>query len=176
MLKEECCYSATPYVPRTCAFLVDTSFSRRMPWVHIKELGQGKQWRYVRSLLFVVLMMMAQDAYILSRLLTEADATNLSSQIPLITRVYDAIRRPIGNAVLALTKTCGKLTGLVDDEKKLPFVKAGDETVPHEILMAYIKKVEHHWQWLWDDSAPVEDQRQDALKLLRELRKPESKM
>ena len=121
-------------------------------------------------------MIMAQDAYILSRLLTDPDTTNLSSQIPLVTRAYDAIRRPIGNTVLELTKTCGKLTGLADDEKKLPPVKAGDEAVPHEILVAYIKKLEHYWQWLWDGSAPVEDQRQDALKLLRGLRKPESKM
>jgi hypothetical protein len=117
-----------------------------------------------------------QDAYILSRILTDVHATNLRSQTPIITRVYDAIRLPIGNAALTSTKTCGKLTGLADDENKLPFVEAGDETVPHEVLVAYIKKLERRWQWLWDDSAPVEDQCRDALKLLRELRKPESRM
>jgi hypothetical protein len=137
--------------------------------------GQAMEVRAKPSFSFM-LMMMVQDAYILSHLLTDADTMNLSSQIPLITRVYDSIRRPIGNTALAMSKTCGKLTGLADDEKKLPFVKAGDETVPHEILVAYIKKLEHHWQWLWDDSVLVEDQRQDALKLLRGLRKPESKM
>lgn len=138
--------------------------------------GQAMEVRVKPSFSFMLMMMMVQDAYILSHLLTDADNMNLSSQIPLITRVYDSIRRPIGNTALAMSKTCGKLTGLVDDEKKLPFVKARDETVPHEILVAYIKKLEHHWQWLWDYSAPVEDQRQDALKLLRGFRKPESRM
>ena len=46
MRKEECYFLATPYVSPTCVVLVDTPFLRHMPWVHIKELGQARQWKY----------------------------------------------------------------------------------------------------------------------------------
>ncbi len=117
---------------------------------------------------------MTQDAYVLSVMLADVTGTtNLKSQIPLITHIYDAIRRPLGNASIAATKLCGKLTGLTDDEKELPFVKARDETVPHEVLVAYIEKLESRWRWLWDASDQIEEQCQEALKLLRISRKPE---
>lgn len=113
-----------------------------------------------------------QDAYILSHLLADPDATDVRSQIPVITCIYDAIRRPAGNTALTVARTCGKLTGLTDDEKELPEVKAHDDTVPHDVLVAYIKKMERSRQMIWDASALVDGQCQDALKLLRSLRKP----
>jgi hypothetical protein len=117
---------------------------------------------------------MTQDAYILSVMLTDVTGTtNLKSQIPLITHTYNAVRRPAGNALIAATKLCGKLTGLTDDEKELPFVKALDENVPHEVLVAYIEKLESRWRWLWDASDQIEEQCQEALKLLRISRTPE---
>ena len=118
---------------------------------------------------------MAQDAYILSVLLTDVtDTTNLKSQIPQITHIYDAIRRPVGNASIAATKLCGKLSGFTDDEKELPVVKAHDEMVPHEVLVAYIKKLAKSWRRPWDASPQpqIEEGCQDALKLLRSSRKP----
>jgi len=113
-----------------------------------------------------------EDAYILSRLLADPGTTDVRSQIPIITCIYDAIRRPAGNTALMVAKTCGKLTGLTDDEKELPEVKAYDDTVPHDVLVAYIKKMERSRQMIWDASALVDGQCQDALKLLRSLRKP----
>ena len=120
---------------------------------------------------------MTQDACVLSAMLTDVTGTpSLESQIPLITHIYDAVRRPSGNALITDTKACGKLKGLTDDEKELPFVKPHDETVPHEILVAYIKKLENRWQWLRDAPTRIEEQGQDALKLLRSSRKAESKL
>ena len=121
-------------------------------------------------------MIMTQDAYILSVMLADVTGTtNPKSQIPLITHTYDAIRRPVGNASIAATKLCGKLAGLTDDEKELPAVKAHDETVPHEVLVAYIKKLETYRRWPWD-SARLEEHCKDALKLLRSSGKLESKL
>jgi hypothetical protein len=111
---------------------------------------------------------MMQDAYILSNLLASPDA---ECHIPVITCIYDAIRRPAGNTALVLAKKCGKLTGLTDDEKALPDVKAHD-TVPHDVLVAYIKEVERRRQSVWDASALADGQCQEALRLLRGLRKP----
>ena len=92
------------------------------------------------------------------------------SQVPSITHTYDAIRRPIGNATIAVTKACGKLTRLTDDEKELPFVKAHDEMVPHEVLATDIKKPENRTRRVWNGSARIEEQCQDALNLLRSSR------
>ena len=111
-------------------------------------------------------MTIAQDAYVLSRILSDVNTTNLKSQVHLITQAYDAIRRPIGNATLVSTKACGKLTELTDDEKELPFVKGHDDSVPHEVLEAYIKKLEHHWKFLWHTFDTVEEQCQNALNML----------
>jgi hypothetical protein len=118
---------------------------------------------------------MAQDAYVLARILSDIN-TNPRSQIHSITQAYDAIRRPIGNAALISTKRCGKLTELTDDEEELPFVKAHDDRVPHEVLVAYIEKLERYWKFLWDAFDGVEEQCQKALTLVRGLRRPESKM
>jgi hypothetical protein len=114
-----------------------------------------------------------QDAYILSVMLTDVTGT---TQIPLITHIYDAIRRPVGNASIAATKLCGKLAGLTDNEKELPLVKAHDEMVPHEVLVAYVKKLENCWRRPWDASLGVEEQCQYARKLLRSSGKLESKL
>lgn len=111
-------------------------------------------------------MTIAQDAYVLSYILSDVSGTNLKSQVHLITQVYDAIRRPIGNAVLVSTKACGKLTELTDDENELPFVKEYDDRVPHEVLEAYMKKLEHHWKFLWNAFDTVEEQCQNALNML----------
>jgi hypothetical protein len=120
---------------------------------------------------------MTQDAYVLSVMLTDVTGTpSFESQILSITRIYDAIRRPIGNASIEDTKACGKLKGLTDDEKELPFVKPHDETVPHEVLVAYVKKSESRWTWLRNAPTRIDEQGQDALKLLRSSRKPESKL
>ena len=75
-----------------------------------------------------------------------------------------------------LTKKCGKLDELIDDEKELPFVKAHDDKVPHEVLVAYIKKSGDYKQELRDIFDGMEENCENALKLLRDLRKPESKM
>ncbi|KAF8345350.1 salicylate hydroxylase [Amanita rubescens] len=116
-----------------------------------------------------------EDAYILSAMLTDVTGTpSPESQILLITHIYDAIRRPIGNASIEETKACGKLKGLTDDEKELPFVKPHDETVPHEVLVAYVKKSESRWRWLRDAPTRIKEQGQDAVKLLRSSR--ESKL
>jgi hypothetical protein len=64
------------------------------------------------------------------------------------------------------TKACGKLTELTDDEKELPFVKEYDDRVPHEVLVAYMKKLEHHWKFLWNTFDTVEEQCQNALNML----------
>ena len=119
---------------------------------------------------------MTQDAYILSVMLADVTGTtDPKSQIPLITHTYDAIRRPVGNASITATKLCGKLAGLTDDEKELPAVKAHDETVPHEVLVAYMKKLEAYRRLPWH-SARLEEHCRDALKLLRSSRKLESKL
>ncbi|KAK2467655.1 hypothetical protein APHAL10511_000510 [Amanita phalloides] len=118
-----------------------------------------------------------EDAYLLTCVLTHPDvAHELKSQMPMITGIYDTVRRPVGNASLMLTKTCGKLTGLTDDDIELPRVKEGDDKVPHDVLVKYIKKLEHKWQWLWDGSTRVEDQCQEASSLLRGLRRREAKL
>ena len=119
---------------------------------------------------------MAQDAYFLSRMLSDTNGMNLRSQIHLIAQIYDAIRRPIGNAALMLTKKCGKLDELIDDDKELPFVKEHDDKVPHEVLLAYNKKADDCRKAFRDISSGMEEKCENALKLLRELRKPESKM
>jgi len=152
---------------------------RRTPWVHIKEAVQARPWRYAYILHYPqeYELKMTQDAYILSAMLTDVTGTpSLESQTLSITHIYDAIRRPIGNASIAETKACGKLKGLTDDEKELPFMKTHDETVPHEVLVAYVKKLESRWRWLRDAPTRIEEQGQDALKLLRSSRKPESKL
>lgn len=113
--------------------------------------------------------MVTQDAYILSRLLASPDA---DCHIPVITCIYDAIRRPAGNTALVLAKKCGKLTGLTDDEKALPNVEAHDDMVPHDALVAYIKEVERRRQTVWDASALADRQCQEALGLLRGLSRP----
>ena len=119
---------------------------------------------------------MSQDAYFLSRILSGVNSMNLRSQIHLIAQIYDKIRRPIGNAALMLTKKCGKLNEFIDDEKELPFVKEHDDKVPHEVLVAYAMKAEDCKKALRDISEGMEEQCENALKLLLELRKPESKM
>ena len=119
---------------------------------------------------------MGQDAYVLSHILSDSNCTNTGLQMHLITQTYDAIRRPIGNATLLLTKKHGKLCGLTEDEKELPFVRAHDDKVPLEVLVAYMKKADGYKKVVWDTSDGVEEQCQDALKLLRALRKPKSKM
>ena len=119
---------------------------------------------------------MAQDAYFLSRMLSDTNSMNLRSQIHLIAQTYDAIRRPIGNAALMLTKKCGKLDELIDDDKELPFVKEHDDKVPHEVLLAYNKKADDCRKAFRDISNGMEEKCENALNLLRELRKPESKM
>ena len=119
---------------------------------------------------------MAQDAYVLSCILLNSNfGPNLTSQIHLIAQTYDAIRRPIGNAIIALTKKRGKLNELTDDEKELPVVKAHDDKVPHEVLVAYMNKSERCRNSLLD-MPDWEEQCRNALKLLRGLRKVESKM
>ena len=119
---------------------------------------------------------MAQDAYVLSCILSNSDfGPNLPSQVHLIAKTYDAIRRPIGNAILVLAKKRGKLNELTDDEKELPDVKAHDDKVPHEVLVAYMNKSERFKNSLLD-MPDGEEQCRNALKLLRVLRKAESKM
>lgn len=113
--------------------------------------------------------MVMQDAYILSHLLASPDA---DCHVPVITCIYDAIRRPAGNTALVLAKKCGKLTGLTDDEKILLDVKPHDDRVPHDALVAYIKEVDRRRQMVWDASALAERQCQEALVLLRGLRRP----
>ncbi|KAF8621267.1 hypothetical protein AX15_007927 [Amanita polypyramis BW_CC] len=105
-----------------------------------------------------------EDAYVLAHILLHPDIT---TQIPLITHAYDAIRRPIGNKALLLTKTAGKLTQLTDDNGELPYVKEGDDSVPREVLEGYAKQVVHHWKWLWETS--VEDKCWDASRLMRKI-------
>ncbi|KAF8693040.1 hypothetical protein AX14_002349 [Amanita brunnescens Koide BX004] len=117
-----------------------------------------------------------EDAYVLSCILLNSNfGPNLTSQIHLIAQTYDAIRRPIGNAIIALTKKRGKLNELTDDEKELPVVKAHDDKVPHEVLVAYMNKSERCKNSLLD-MPDWEEQCRNALKLLRSLRKVESKM
>jgi hypothetical protein len=136
----------------------------------------GNRGAYKPFSLLLTHVDVAQDAYVLSRILSDTNNANLGSQIHLIAQTYDTIRRPIGNATLVMTKKYGKLSELTDDEKELPFVKAHDDKVPHEVLMAYMNKSQRCRKILWDTSDGVEEQCQNALKLLRSLAVPESKM
>ena len=55
-------------------------------------------------------------------------------------------------------------------------MEAHDDKVLPEVLVAYMKKAEGYKKMIWDISDGVEEQCQNALKLLRVLRKPKSKM
>ena len=109
------------------------------------------------DILHYLRFMIMQDACILSAMLTDVTGTTSpKSQISSIMRIYDAIRGPIGNTSIAVTKACGKLTGLTDEEKELLFGKARDKMVPHEVLVIQIKKLENR-RGGWNGSARMEE-------------------
>jgi len=65
---------------------------------------------------------MMQDEYVLSVMLTDTGSTSPKPQIPLITHIYDAIHRPVGNAFIPVTSNQGmwQTARLADDEEVLP--------------------------------------------------------
>ncbi|KAF8632801.1 hypothetical protein AX17_004756 [Amanita inopinata Kibby_2008] len=111
-----------------------------------------------------------EDAYVLAHLLLsqpDLDLLHSPSHIPLITHVFNAIRQPFGNHAVRMSRTCGKLSDLTDEDLEFPEFEEGDETVGQEVLVGLIRKMERQWQWLWE--APVEEECRRASRMLREL-------
>ncbi|KAF8634381.1 hypothetical protein AX15_000951 [Amanita polypyramis BW_CC] len=90
-----------------------------------------------------------EDAYVLAHILLHPDIVQPAAQIPLITYVYDA------------------LMVLTDDDMELPYIREGNDKVPHEVLERYVKKLLGYWKWHWETS--VEGDCRNASILLREI-------
>ncbi|KAM6494775.1 salicylate hydroxylase [Amanita muscaria] len=108
-----------------------------------------------------------EDAYVLAHILTRSSIAQLNDHVPFITQTYDAIRRPMANAELKMSVTCGKLLGLIDEDGDLGQVEDGDEEVPHEVLVKFINKIQTRWRSPW--KASLDEECEKSSKLLQEL-------
>ncbi|KIM41411.1 hypothetical protein M413DRAFT_18946 [Hebeloma cylindrosporum] len=106
-----------------------------------------------------------EDAYILSSLICANASSSSHTKVPIprISEIYNTIRQPLGNRVLAGSRTAGLLCQLV--APGLEDVVEGDRDVPREKLLEVFGMVGREWAWTWEEN--VEDDRRRALDMLR---------
>ncbi|CAA7270537.1 unnamed protein product [Cyclocybe aegerita] len=87
------------------------------------------------------------------------------SNLSLIGKVYDQIRRPVANQVLAASCISGKLCGLV--APGFEDVEEGNAHVSFEKLTKLIDDFGKGMEWVWKESA--EDDKRRAIEMLESL-------
>ena len=89
-----------------------------------------------------------QDAYLLARLLGHQKFTN--ALVPKIGEIYNAIRRPEGNRVLAASNDTGLVYYILTPEFK--DYKEGD-SIPLAKLDHAVRDIQKRFEWTWQGSA-----------------------
>ena len=107
-----------------------------------------------------------EDAYILASIL--ADAHTTLSNLPTALKIYEEIRLPRGNDVIARSRKNGRLFEFTDSQFhhfRNTVIQDGD-SAEKERFQDYVKVIVDNWEWAWT-TTPVDDLER-ALKLLQE--------
>ena len=101
----------------------------------------------------------AQDAYILSALLSHPHTTLRT--LSQATAVYDAVRRPFAQRIAELSREAGILYTL--NYPGLTFSDRRDRGKDREKLEAIFERVRGNWAWAWETTADGERERAVAM-------------
>ncbi|KJA16000.1 hypothetical protein HYPSUDRAFT_193707 [Hypholoma sublateritium FD-334 SS-4] len=93
-----------------------------------------------------------EDAYILAKLLTHPKSTK--ALIPKISEVYNSVRQPRGNSVLAASIRTGRLYEFL--APGFEHVQEGDTNIPFENLHEIAELVSKELEWTWKESAEAD--------------------